>query len=555
MTRPIDLLRQSRKEELWQMCCGFLQLSLEQFMDIQKRLLLEQIELLKNSDLGTRVMRGAMPETVEEFRKQVPLTTYADYLPELVERREDVLPAKPAAWLRTQGRMGEYNFKWIPLSEKFLYQLKQVSAGVGLLGSCNPKGDFVAKEHLRLLATMGTPDYGSGMVAYLIQRALGCDLFPGNAAEMRFREKLEAGFEEALTQGIDALGGLPSIIAYTGAMFMQRVKDLDAHFLLSHPKAAARLFKGLIRSKLARRSMLPKDLWSIKVIVGGGTDSSIFGKTVEELWGKQLLETYGAIDGGIYATQTWDYEGMTFIPNLNFFEFIPEREWFKWQLDHSYQPKTILLDEVKAGENYEIVITNFHGGILTRYRMGDMVRITSLRNDNLDIDIPQMVFYGRADDLVEVTKIGRLTERIIQRAMKNTGLPYVDWVARREIITEKPVLHIYLELKDNYIASEENLTTAILEELKKLDNKYRCNFYRLIGDMESVLNLKPVEVTLLPRGAFFNYTSQWQAKVVAPGEQKLPRVNPPEEVLSLLRVPGVVVEPAPVTEAERAPVR
>jgi hypothetical protein len=73
--------------------------------------------------------------------------------------------------------------------------------------------------------------------------------------------------------------------------------------------------------------------------------------------------------------------------------------------------------------------------------------------------------------------------------------------------------------------------------------------------MESVLGLKPVEVTLLPRGAFFSYISQWQAKRVAPGEQKLPRVNPPEEVLSLLRVPKVVVEAAEVTEGERAPVR
>ncbi|GAI02640.1 unnamed protein product, partial [marine sediment metagenome] len=72
MIRPIDLLRQGRKEELWQMCCGFIDLSLEQFMDIQKRLLLEQIELLKNCELGRKVMRGAMPETVEEFREQVP---------------------------------------------------------------------------------------------------------------------------------------------------------------------------------------------------------------------------------------------------------------------------------------------------------------------------------------------------------------------------------------------------------------------------------------------------------------------------------------------------
>ena len=54
MTRPIDLVRQGRKEELWQMCCGFIDLSLEQFMAIQTRLLLEQIELLKNCELAGR---------------------------------------------------------------------------------------------------------------------------------------------------------------------------------------------------------------------------------------------------------------------------------------------------------------------------------------------------------------------------------------------------------------------------------------------------------------------------------------------------------------------
>jgi phenylacetate-coenzyme A ligase PaaK-like adenylate-forming protein len=98
---------------------------------------------------------------------------------------------------------------------------------------------------------------------------------------------------------------------------------------------------------------------------------------------------------------------MTFIPNLNFLEFIPETEYLKSQLDDSYQPKTVLLDEVKDGETYELVITNFHGGILTRYRLGDVVRITSLRNEKLGIDIPQMVFEGRADDLIEIGGMGR----------------------------------------------------------------------------------------------------------------------------------------------------
>ncbi|MFO7996777.1 MAG: GH3 auxin-responsive promoter family protein [Dehalococcoidia bacterium] len=552
MTRPIDLMREGRRDELWQMCCGFLDLSLEQFMAMQNRLLEEQIKLLKRSELGRRVMRGAMPETVEEFREQVPLTTYQDYLPDLVEKREDVLPTKPALWVHTVGRIGEYNFKWVPLSEAFVHEFERVAGGVGLLASCNSDGEFVAKEHLKLLATMGTHDYGSGIVAYLAHRALGCELFPANSETVAFQEKMEAGFKEALSEGLDALGGLPSILVFVGEMIRQSAIGADARFLASHPKACARLARALVKSKMARRRILPKDLWSIKVIVGGGNDSAIFRERVEELWGRCPLEIFGGTEGGIYATQTWDHEGLTFIPNLNFFEFIPEREWFKWQLDNSYQPKTVLLDEVKAGDSYEIVITNLHGGILTRCRIGDVIRITSLRNEELGIDIPQMVFQGRADDFVDITGVGRLTERLIRQAMEHSGIPYVDWVARKEIVDNKPVLHLYIELSDGHIANEDKLATTIREQFRKLDKRHRCNLYNLIGNIEGVLGLKPIEVTLLPQGAFYHYISERQAVGVDRNHVNLPHINPPNEVLSSLRAPTVVVEAAPVTEGERA---
>jgi len=301
--------------------------------------------------------------------------------------------------------------------------------------------------------------------------------------------------------------------------------------------------------------MLPKDIWSLKAIIGGGADSAAFVERVKELWGREVLEIYIGTDGGIYATQTWDHEGMTFIPNLNFFEFIPEREWFKWQLDHSYQPKTILLDEVKAGESYEIVITNFHGGIMTRYRVGDIIKITSLRDEKLNIDTPQMSFHSRADDFVDIASLGRLTGRVIRQAIENTGIPYVDWVARKELIDNKPALHFYLELGEGHIAGEESVATAIREQFKKLDRRHRCNLYNLIGDMETVLGLEPLKVTLLPRNAFSNYISQRRSEGAAASNLEPPHVNPSDEVLSMLGAPEVVVEATPVTEAERAAAR
>ena len=580
MTRPIDLLRQGRKEELWQMCCGFIDLSLEQFMTIQKRLLLEQIELLKNCELGRKVMRGAMPESVGEFREQVPLTTYADYCPELLERREDVLPAKPAYWVHTLGkfgdssyrddvlpaelahwmrilgRFGEYLCKWVPMSDSFAFEYEKVAGALPLLATCRGRGDTSQlKEHKKALYIVGPPKYASGVLARLVQQAIGYDLLPSNSEEMSFQERIKVGFEEALYRGIDSVNAIPSVLVYVGEQINQQSGKINIRLLLSHPPAMFRVIRALIKSKLAHRSMLPKDLWSVKVIVVGGTDSAIFGKRVKELWGRDPLEVYAGAEGGLYATQTWDYEGMTFIPNLDFFEFIPEGEWFKWQLDHSYQPKTVLLDEVKAGENYEIVITNLHGGVLVRHRIGDMVKITSLRNDKLNIDIPQMVFYSRADDLIDISGFGRITEKIIWKAIENTGIPYVDWTAHKEVVNDKPILHLYLELKDNYIASEKSVAAAVYEELRKLDRMYRYNIYGAYGDPESVLGLKPIQVSLLPTGAFANYISQRQAEGADLGHLKPPHVNPSDKVLSLLGAPRVVVEAVPATEAERAATR
>jgi len=60
---------------------------------------------------------------------------------------------------------------------------------------------------------------------------------------------------------------------------------------------------------------------------------------------------------------------------------------------------------------------------------------------------------------------------------------------------------------------------------------------------------------LLPQGAFSSYMAQWQAEGADLGHLKPPHINPSDEMLSLLGVPKVVVEAAPVTEAERAAAR
>jgi phenylacetate-coenzyme A ligase PaaK-like adenylate-forming protein len=274
---------------------------------------------------------------------------------------------------------------------------------------------------------------------------------------------------------------------------------------------------------------LPSDLWQVKGIITSGLDSSVYREKIKSLWGRYPLDIYACTEGSVIATQTWDYGSMTFIPHLNFLEFIPEKEYLKWQLDKRYQPRTVLLNEVQPGENYEIVISNFHGGALVRYRVGDMIRITGLRNENLGIEIPQMLFARRADDLLDFVVI-RLTEKKIWEAIEKTGIPYRDWVAFKR--TGEPVLQILMELNEESRLSEKQAEMAIYEQIIRSEiDDYTTS--RAHDDLTNMIKFR-VKVTLLPSGAFASYTSARQSEGADLAHLKPPHINPPQKVLERL---------------------
>jgi len=516
------------------MCCGFIELSLDEFMAIQRELLLEQIHFLRGCEFGRKMMKGHMPETVEEFRKQVPLTTYADYCPELIERREEVLPAKPVHWARTSGKSEQYTCKWIPISRGQWEELSTVLCAPRLFATCRYRGDVssLSTNSKVLYATAPLP-YVSGVIACKTQEDFGFRYFPepSESDQMPFMERLEKGFWMALSDGMDGFYGLSGVLVAIGERFQQGASNVKLSALVKKPKVLLRLLKGKVKSSLQRRPMLPKDLWRIKGMSCGGTDGVVYREKIQQMWGTRPLDVYAGTEGLVYAMQTWDYTGMTFVPNLNFLEFIPEDEYFKWLIDRSYQPKTVLLNEVKADNSYEMVITNFHGGAMVRYRIGDMIRITALRNENLDIDIPQMTFDRRADDLIDIAGFTRLNERVIWQAIENTKIVYTDWTGRKEVVGDKPVLRLYLELKDGYKPGKQAIKLAIHDQLKKLDADY--------ANLESMLGLVPIEVSLLRSGAFADYIAKQVSEGADLAHLKPRHINPSDEVLSTLQAkPG-----------------
>jgi hypothetical protein len=499
-----ELMRSGKKEELWQLCCGFLDLNIEQFMGIQKRLLLEQIELLNNSRIGRKIFKGTIPQNVDEFRKRVPLTTYKDYCPELSERQDDAMPVKPLMWQHTSGRTTEYPFKWesikwVPVTPGMLRELAIAGTACAILSSCKFKGDTSAiKKDLKFIYAVAPRPYTSGTYAYIASIEIDCRSLPplDIAEKLEIEERIQLSFKQALSQGLDFYFGVAVALVTIGEKLGQQMKKIDFKSVPIDPPALARLIKGLVKSKLAGRKLMPKDLWSIKGIFSSGTDGTIFKDKIYETWGCYPLNIYASTEAGVIATQTWDYDSMTFIPSINFLEFIEESEYEKCKANPAYYPQTVLLDEVRPGYKYEVVITNFHGAPLVRYRTGDVIKITGLSNKNLGIAIPQMEFHGRVDDIIDIGGFIRLNEKVIWQAISNTDVPYVDWTARKEQEDKRTILHIYIEPKDGFAADANIVARKIYQELKDMDKDF------LYGNIEEVLNTNPVKVTWLPQGAF-----------------------------------------------------
>jgi hypothetical protein len=101
----------------------------------------------------------------------------------------------------------------------------------------------------------------------------------------------------------------------------------------------------------------------------------------------------------------------------------------------------MLLDEVEKDGIYELVVTDFHGGAFTRYRVGDF----------------------------------------IGSVVQDSGIPYVDWTARKE-----------------YHEGQVHLAIDIEPKSEDVD-------VSLYADAEAILKTDPLRVTLLPSGAFKHF--------------------------------------------------
>ena len=506
-----EKLANQEYDRIWQEYCGFLDLDMESYMRIQRRLLEEQIRLWSSSPLGQKILKGRTPSNVEEFRSMVPLTTYEDYADVLLLKKEDMLPDKPIIWLQTTWEGGKHPIKVAPYTNAMLETYKNNIITCLMMATSKGRGSFDISIGDTFLYGLAPLPYITGLIPLGLQDQFHMEFLPpvNEAVNMTFSERNKKGFKMGLIKGIDFFFGMGSV-AYYVSMSIASLSEggrkggssLKKLFTMP-PNMAVKFLKAKKQCQKENRQLMPKDLFKLKGFLCAGTDNRCYKDDLEELWGVRPVEVFAGTEPSFVGTETWNRNGLYFFPDACFYEFMPQDEMYRNMEDPPYAPKTVCMDQVVPGEVYELVLTVLKGGAFARYRVGDMYRCLGLASKEDDTRIPRFEYIDRVPDIIDIAGFTRISENSIKNVIELSGLEVAGWVALKEFTPDKgrPYLHMYVELAPGTVVNRA-VSRELLKEHLTIYFKYVDQDYQ---DLKRILGMDPLEITVLRCGTFKAY--------------------------------------------------
>ncbi|MEF9955027.1 MAG: GH3 auxin-responsive promoter family protein [Clostridium sp.] len=510
-----EKLKKQQYTQIWSEYCGFLDLDIKEYMQIQRRLMLEQIQLWSNCELGQQILGGKTPVTIEEFRQAVPLTNYEDYADILLLKKKEMLPAEPVIWIQTTWEGGRHPIKTAPYTFGMLETYKKNILACLILSTSTQKGSFDVRVTDKILYALAPLPYATGLFPLALHDEFEMEFLPPvkDAVGMTFSERNKRGFKMGMKKGIQFFFGLGSVAYYvslTLASMEQSGKKSLKFVLQCSPTMLARLVLAKRRCKKEGRALLPKDLFKLKGFMCAGTDNNCYKDDLERLWGIRPMELFAGTEPTCIGTETWTRNGMYFFPDACFYEFIPEQEMLKNLDQPNYEPKTYLMDEVVTGEKYELVISVLKGGAFVRYRVGDVYRCVGKENSEDQTKIPRFEYVDRVPTIIDIAGFTRISEKSITSVIELSGLSIEDWTATKEYNEDgHPYLHLYVEMKEKTLAGQA-VGKQLLKEHLSVYFRYVDDDYK---DLKRILQMDPLEITILRCGTFSRYNENKERKI------------------------------------------
>ncbi len=484
-------------------------------MEAQEQLLQEILQH-QASTLYGRQHHFDRIRSVEDFQRQLPLTTLSDYERYFEQMKTGVtnllFKDKQVAWLQTSGTTN--NPKLIPFSEYMAQRLELAPLNIYLSYiNENPRENLRCLQG-KFLSIVADPEVGrvNGLpVGYISGVALALKAKSRFAAQMftptldvllmkDWDAKYRAISHQATKQNVSLIAGVP---AYIGD-YLTKLETKYKHEL------------GLADKTIP-------EIWpNLKLMIWSGAKLDSYRSRLTQLVGEHVdfREAYGATETGLIAYQQGQESGMVPVLANNFCEFIPLQEWRAMEAEgedyHTFEFNTRTFQDVKAGVEYVIVFTTVGG--LYRYVIGDVVIFEQ-------IDRPRFRWAGRIKWWSNIT-VERMSYSHVEDAIKmleeeiKVSIPNFSYTT----CYDPPQYHFVIETEKEILSSVD-LTKILDQALKAVNGEYE--FARVRKLLQAPL------VIQVPAGTY-DLLSQQRALQGAPlGQMKPPRFTDNQTIESL----------------------
>lgn len=390
---------------------------------IQDFFLKTLLQYYEKTELGKKYQLKEI-KTIDEFRQRVPISRYSSYKPyidRIVNGEPNILTPEPPKYINiTSGTTG--TVKKIPVTKMFHnnMQLNTLTALGFLSKSLHGRGLNFGKVLItncqnKLATTRAGIESGWSGANLLRNFNSSYKNFLANPYESLHIDNDFARNYICLLFALQnpemkGLGGnfpmfvlrLCDILEQYAESFIEDIERGKINQNLElEPKIRGKLEKLLkpsascsdrLRNILKTEGKLtPKRAWenlSFVITARGGTSDFYLARFPEYFEDVPIFGgVYSSAEGfwGIYPEL--DRDGSLLAITSNFFEFIPREEW------QEENPKTLLASEVKSGEFYRIVTTNYNG--FYRYDIGDVVEVVGFNEKT-----PLIVFRYRQGEVL-----------------------------------------------------------------------------------------------------------------------------------------------------------
>ncbi|XP_004248076.1 jasmonoyl--L-amino acid synthetase JAR6 [Solanum lycopersicum] len=425
----------------------------------------ETLEKILKENGGTEYLKqwGLNDRTdVETFKACVPIVSHSDLDP-YIQRIADgdlspILTGKPIQAISLSSGTTQGKPKFVPFNDElmnstmqtfktsfafrnrefpigngkalqFIYSSKQFKTKGGLAAGTATTNVYRNAQFKKTMKAMSTPVCSPDEVIFGpdFQQSLYCHLLSG----LIFRDEVQvvsSTFAHSIVHAFRTFEQVweELVVDIREGVLSSRVTVPSIRLAMSKLLKPDPELAETIYSKCSSLSnwygLIPELFPNTKYIYGIMTGSmEPYLKKLRHYAGELplLSADYGSSEGwvGVNVNPKCPPEMVTYavLPNIGYFEFLPLEE----NLIGVEQANSLVgLTEVKLGEEYEIVFTNFAG--LYRYRLGDVVKIKGFQNGT-----PELQFVCRRNLLLSIN-IDKNTEKDLQLAVEAAGKHLVD---------------------------------------------------------------------------------------------------------------------------------